>query len=164
MATTTTCKRHPSVETRLSCSNCGDPICARCAVPSAVGQKCPGCAKQPRGARALGKPRQYVKGAAAGLGAALVGGVLLYVVVGIGFLTLIASLAIGYGVGRAVQRGAEGNAAWPFAAIAVVLAVVLVEVVWLAYGYVFPPGLFGARLLGILYYAAAGYGAYLPFR
>lgn len=160
MPTTTTCKRHPSVETRLACSNCGDPVCGRCAVPSPVGQKCPNCAKQSRSARALGKPPQYAKAGAAGLGAAAVGAFLLYVVIEIGFLTLIASLGIGYGIGRAVRWGAEGNGATPFAATAVVLAVLAVEAAWLfGYGLVVPPGIFG--LLG---YPAAGYGAYLLFR
>lgn len=160
MATTATCKRHPSVETRLSCSNCGDPICPRCAVPSAVGQKCPRCAKQERSARALGKPRQYVKGVAAGLAAMLVGAVVLWIVIGIGFLTLIAAGFIGFGIGRAVRWGAEGNAAGPFTAIAIGLAVLMVEAAWLfGYGLLIPPGIFG--LLG---YLAAAYGAYLPFR
>lgn len=160
MPTTTTCKRHPSVETRLACSNCGDPICGRCAVPSPVGQKCPSCAKQSRAARALGKPRQYAKAAAAGLAAAAVGAFLLAIVIGIGFLTLIASLGIGYGIGRAVQWGAEGNAARPFAVVAVVLAVLAVESAWLfGYGLLIPPGIFG-----ILGYPAAAYGAYLTFR
>lgn len=108
----------------------------------------------------MGKPRQYVKGVAAGLGAAVLGAFVLYLVIGIGFLTLIASLGIGYGVGRAVQWGAERNAATPFTVIAVVLAVLVVEAAWLlGYGYIAPPGIFG--LLG---YAAAAYGAYLPFR
>ena len=41
-----TCVNHPKVETRLTCSNCGDPICTRCMVTTAVGQKCPNCARQ----------------------------------------------------------------------------------------------------------------------
>lgn len=164
MPTTTTCKRHPSVETRLACSNCGDAICPACAVSSAVGQKCPTCAKQARSARARGKPRQYAKAVAAGTGAALLAALVLFGVIQVGFLTLIATFGLAYGVGRAVRWGAEGNAATPFAVIAIALAVVAVESVWLAYGYVFPPGVFGARVFGLLYYAAAAYGAYLPFR
>jgi membrane associated rhomboid family serine protease len=41
-----TCYRHPSVETGLSCSSCGKPICTDCMHPSHVGQRCPDCAKQ----------------------------------------------------------------------------------------------------------------------
>src|SRR5918994_1749276 len=49
-----TCVNHPKVETRLTCSSCGDPICTRCMVTTAVGQKCPRCAKQ--SGRAKGNP------------------------------------------------------------------------------------------------------------
>jgi hypothetical protein len=41
-----TCPRHPDVETRLSCSACGDTICPNCAREAAVGYKCPDCAQQ----------------------------------------------------------------------------------------------------------------------
>lgn len=42
------CYRHPDRATRLSCSECGRPICADCSMDAAVGQKCPDCAT-PRG-------------------------------------------------------------------------------------------------------------------
>jgi membrane associated rhomboid family serine protease len=45
---TPVCYRHPNRLTRLSCANCGKPICVECSVDSAVGQKCPECA-QPEG-------------------------------------------------------------------------------------------------------------------
>ena len=44
-ATVTTCYRHPDRATGLSCSTCGRPICVECSQDSAVGQKCPECAK-----------------------------------------------------------------------------------------------------------------------
>ncbi len=40
----TVCYRHPDRPTRLSCSECGKPICAECSHDAAVGQKCPECA------------------------------------------------------------------------------------------------------------------------
>ncbi|MFP3913344.1 MAG: rhomboid family intramembrane serine protease [Actinomycetota bacterium] len=42
-STTRVCYRHPDRETRLSCSDCGRPICASCSIDAAVGQKCPQC-------------------------------------------------------------------------------------------------------------------------
>ncbi len=39
-----TCYRHPSLETRVSCSRCGKPICPDCMTPSPVGMRCPDCA------------------------------------------------------------------------------------------------------------------------
>jgi membrane associated rhomboid family serine protease len=43
--TTPVCYRHPDRATRLSCSECGRPICVDCSYDAAVGQKCPECAK-----------------------------------------------------------------------------------------------------------------------
>lgn len=41
-----TCYRHPSVETGVSCSSCGRPICVDCMTPTNVGMRCPECSKQ----------------------------------------------------------------------------------------------------------------------
>jgi membrane associated rhomboid family serine protease len=38
------CYRHPDRVTGLSCSRCGNPICAECSRDNAVGQLCPSCA------------------------------------------------------------------------------------------------------------------------
>ena len=43
-ATTPVCYRHTDRATRLSCSECGRPICVECSHDAAVGQKCPECA------------------------------------------------------------------------------------------------------------------------
>lgn len=157
---TTTCTRHPGAETRLSCSSCGDPICPRCAIPSAVGQKCPACGRQVRSARARGKPRQYAKATAFGVATAVALAVPLWFVLQFGFVSWLASGFAGYAVGRAVRVGAEGNGAPPFVTIAVVVAVLAVEgVLWVGYGLLIPPG-----LLGFGTYLAAGYGAWLVYR
>lgn len=154
------CPRHPDTETRLRCSACGTPICPRDAVQTPVGQKCPDCAKQPRSARAAGKPRQYVRGGLYGLGASAVLGFAfrLYLGSGLGFLTLIISFFLGMGIGHAVRTGAEGNAQPPFRNIAVGLAVVTMLAVWGSFGVLFPGG------LRILTYPAIAYGAYTRFQ
>jgi membrane associated rhomboid family serine protease len=43
--TTPTCYRHSDRATRLSCSECGRPICPECSRDAAVGQKCPECSR-----------------------------------------------------------------------------------------------------------------------
>src|SRR5690606_7402995 len=43
---TRVCYRHPERETRLSCSQCGRPICGSCSIDAAVGQRCPQCVGQ----------------------------------------------------------------------------------------------------------------------
>ena len=40
------CYQHPSVETGLRCNQCGQPICAKCAVRTPVGYRCPACIRQ----------------------------------------------------------------------------------------------------------------------
>jgi membrane associated rhomboid family serine protease len=44
--TKTTCYRHSSRETGVSCSNCGRPICPDCMTSTSVGMRCPECSKQ----------------------------------------------------------------------------------------------------------------------
>lgn len=53
---TTTCYRHPSRETRVSCSSCGRPICPDCMTPSPVGMRCPECARQTTKVKRLATP------------------------------------------------------------------------------------------------------------
>jgi hypothetical protein len=95
-----TCVNHPKVETRLTCSNCGDPICPRCMVTTAVGQKCPRCAKQSGRAKGNPEPQLLARAFGAGLAVAAAGGVLLLAVPFAGLL-----LAAGHGflVGAAVR-------------------------------------------------------------
>lgn len=157
---TTTCTRHPSVETRLSCSSCGTPICPRCAVPTSVGQKCPGCARQPRSARRQGKPDQYAKAIVFGLvGAGMGAFVLTLVLTSIGLFTWIAAGLVGFGVAGAVRRGAEGNGSDPFRYLAYGAAVLAVLVTFLYLARTPLPGLRNA-----ITYLAAVYGAHLRFR
>ncbi len=166
----TVCARHPGVETRLTCASCATPICPGCLVDTPVGQKCPSCARLPRAARAQGKPDQYVRAVAFGVGAALAVGVLLALFFTVsGFLTWIASGFGGYGVGRAVRAGARGNAADNFKVIAGVLAVAAVGLAWALWvrfsiGFFVLSGevfLSGTRIVS---YAAAVYGSVVAWR
>lgn len=52
--TEATCYRHPSRETRVSCSSCGRPICPDCMNQSPVGMRCPECSSQTTEVRTLG--------------------------------------------------------------------------------------------------------------
>src|SRR5918999_1550657 len=40
------CYRHPDRQTGVSCSSCGRPICPDCMTATAVGMRCPECARQ----------------------------------------------------------------------------------------------------------------------
>lgn len=150
-STVKTCVNHPDTETRISCSSCGDPICPRCMRTAAVGQKCPSCARTPRSARALGKPRHYVRAIGAGLAAAVVGGIAYALIIGtIRFGMLIFAGVLGYAVGRVVRWGTRGQTQQPFVGIAVGLAVVAVAVAFVtSSGTLVPGGVFPLLAYGI---------------
>src|SRR5215211_1874605 len=108
-----TCVNHPKVETRLTCSSCGDPICPRCMVTTAVGQKCPRCARQ--SGRAKGNPDAALlaKAFGAGLAVAAAAGV-----VGLGGVVLVlggnpfaARLLLAYAISGAVAF-VRASGAW----------------------------------------------------
>ncbi len=98
------CKNHPSVETRVTCSNCGEPICPDCMVFTPVGAKCPGCGHMPKSARVRVKPGRQLMTVAAGLAAAVAGGYLFGIFVSIiSFFAFLVAFALGMGIGEAVS-------------------------------------------------------------
>ncbi len=110
MAEVEHCYRHPGRETRVSCATCGRPICTECMIPTAVGIKCPDDARLPRGARVgVMKPDQILKSILAGLGVALVGIPVVYVIFEISFLQWLLSAAAGYGAGTLINRAGGRN-------------------------------------------------------
>src|ERR687892_654339 len=94
-----TCVNHPKVETRLTCSSCGDPICPRCMVATAVGQKCPRCARQTGRAKGNPDPQLLARAFGAGVAAAAAGAV---VFVFLPFAGILLALAHGFVVAAAV--------------------------------------------------------------
>jgi hypothetical protein len=101
---TPTCVNHPGVETRLTCSNCGDPICPRCMVTTAVGQKCRDCARQPRSAKGAPPPVLVARAFGASFVVAALGGAVLLFVP---FLALIVAAVLGYAVAGAARWAAR---------------------------------------------------------
>ena len=125
------CYRHPKRETRVSCATCGRPICTECMVATDVGIKCPEDAKLPRGARAgVMKTNQLVRSILAGLGVAVAGIPVAYVLFLLP-LTLLLSAAAGYGAGILINR-AGGRNGGPIAIAISVLATAIPFLVVLA--------------------------------
>jgi hypothetical protein len=114
------CVNHPEVETRLTCSSCGDPICPRCMVSTVVGQKCPLCARQSAKAKGLPDPLVLLRGLGAGFAVAALGALL---VLKLGLFALL--LAIGYGflVAEAVRWGARRRVHTRLGVVAVVAVI-----------------------------------------
>jgi hypothetical protein len=99
-----TCVNHPKIETRLTCSSCGDPICPRCMVTTAVGQKCPGCARQ--SGRAKGNPDSMLLARAFGAGVAVAAAAGLLMLL-VSFASLLLAAAHGFLVGATVRWAAR---------------------------------------------------------
>jgi hypothetical protein len=117
------CRRH-GVETRVSCSNCGEPICPRCMVDTPVGMKCPSCAAPPPGVRRA-RRRGSIRATAAGAGAGALLGVLF------AFLPIpfFRGFLMGLGVAEAVLRAGKRQTGGPFLAAGLV-GVVAGQLVW----------------------------------
>lgn len=150
------CVNHPGTPTRLSCTTCGDPICTRCMRQGAVGQKCPSCARQPRSARAKGKPRDYVRLSLAAPIAVIAGGLFYsFVIATVSFGSLILAGLLGFGIGRVVRWAVRGQTQQPFMGIAAVAGVITVGTgLFFAGAGVIPAGVFS-----VLAYVVSGWFA-----
>lgn len=109
------CSYHPDVETELTCTECGKPICPKEMVLTPVGYKCPEHARARKGQYAFVKPRQLMR--AAGVGALVgVGGGLLLAFIGFGFW--LVGLLWGSLVAEAVRRASGGHRGGEVGAVA----------------------------------------------
>jgi hypothetical protein len=152
-----TCVNHPGVETRLTCSSCDDPICPRCMVATAVGQKCPRCARQSGRAKGTPGPPLLARALGAGVAVAAAGAYLMLRIFPIA--GLLVSAIYGYVVGSAVRWAARRRTHPTLAAAAVASVVVGVLGVALALGMpLFHPQVIVIVLLGsvVAYGRAAG--------
>ncbi len=113
------CSFHKGVQTSVTCIECGRYICPKDMIDTPVGYKCHECGRTRRPTLGGVKPRQLALGAAAGLGAAAVGGLVLAFVPWFGLFTAI---IYGAAVGEATRRGSSGHRTWEFAAIAALAA------------------------------------------
>ena len=131
MAETMRCYRHPKRETRVSCATCGRPICTECMRPTDVGIKCPDDARLPRSAQTgVMKPSQILKSFLAGIGVALIGLPIVYVLLDLPFQWLL-SAAAGFGAGTFINR-AGGRNGGPLAIAISVVSTAIPFLVWLA--------------------------------
>lgn len=140
----TYCHFHPDIETNVRCSNCGKPICTEDMVFSSVGIKCKECAR-PIGRMVSGpRPIYYVRGALAGLGTAIVGGIMLAIFSTIiRFGGFIFAMALGYAIGEAVSWAVRRNTGIGMQIIAGISAFFAFTIG----GYLFGPVLLGKFFL-----------------
>ncbi len=107
------CKRHPRVETALTCGKCGDPICPRCMVQTPVGIRCPTCARMSRVPTYNVSWGYYIRAIGAGLGASIVAGIawgFLQSIIPFIYLSFLIGAAVGYGIGEAISLAVNRKA------------------------------------------------------
>ncbi len=103
------CANHPGVETHLRCSRCGKPICVQCVIQTPVGGRCAECAQVRKAPMFVVSPRLYARASVYGLVVALVAGLVWAHTGSLFGLSSLLLLLVGYAVGEAVSRGANGR-------------------------------------------------------
>lgn len=142
----TYCHYHPDIETNVKCNNCGKPICPDDMIFSSVGIKCKECAR-PVGRMVAGpKPIYYLRGALAGLGTAIAGGIALMILRAIiPFGGFIFAMILGYALGESISWAARRNTGLGLQIIAGISAVLAFTIG----GYLFGPVLLGRFFLSL---------------
>ncbi len=100
------CHWHPTVQTRLSCSQCQRPICTDCLVQVPVGIRCRECGRaQPLPTFDV-RPASYARATITAAIIAIAGVVLTILVAQLigGLAFVVMPLAIGYATGEIVSR------------------------------------------------------------
>ena len=98
------CARHPTAETYLRCGRCDTPICPRCLVQTPVGTRCRDCARLRPSPPYDVTPAVALRGGAAALVTALVGGAAVQLLVGRPSFGLLGGLLGGFLLGVAAAR------------------------------------------------------------
>jgi hypothetical protein len=113
------CAFHPAVETSVRCVECDRYICSKDMVSTPVGYKCRECGA-PAAVRLGGvKPQQYALALVYGLGAGIVGGLVVgQLLAMVHFGLLLFDIIFGAAIAEATRRGAGGHRTPPIAAIA----------------------------------------------
>ncbi len=117
------CDIHPQVDTVLTCSKCGRPICPRCLVQTPVGARCPQCAALKRLPIFQVKPKHYLVASAIGLGVAVAFAMVWWAIWqvasgNLGYLALLIFVLMGYAIGELISLGVNRKRSPWLAAIA----------------------------------------------
>lgn len=103
----TVCYRHKDIETAVSCSDCGKPICPDCMVFGPVGIRCPDCSGQREARAQRNRPRPSVRSMASSASSDLVTRVMVGIIVLI-YVAQVAESGSINGVGS-IGADAAGN-------------------------------------------------------
>ena len=85
-STSTYCANHPNVETMLRCNRCDKPICAKCAIKSPIGYRCPECVKTQQKVFDTATWSDYLLGAGMAFILSAIAAILISLIGSIGFI------------------------------------------------------------------------------
>jgi hypothetical protein len=103
------CEFHPTVDTEVTCTECGRYICPKDMVPTPVGYKCRICARPAKSQYTYVKPRQLIVGGALAAVAGIGGAFLLSFAPGGGYFGLLIGYFWGVLTAEAARRGSGGH-------------------------------------------------------
>lgn len=102
------CANHPGVETSLRCNKCGKPICAKCAIQTPTGYRCPECVRGQQKIFNTAQVLDYFTGFFTALILGLIASILANLVSTIGFigwfLIVIGAPSAGVLIAEAVRQ------------------------------------------------------------
>jgi hypothetical protein len=155
------CATHPDVETGLTCSKCGKPICPRCMVQTPVGARCAQCAKMSKLPTFQLSRSDYIKSILVGIAAAIVGGILWYLIRWFTpfmvFFNILIAAGIGYGIGQAMSLSVNrkrGIVLKTIAGICVLLAFIIANQIALPWSFILNFNLFNILAIAVGVYLA----------
>ena len=99
------CATHPNVDTSLTCSKCGKPICPKCLMETAVGFRCRDCARLQRLPTYRISIRHYLIATGTGFGVGVGAGILwglIGVILPFFYLNLLLAAGVGYGISQVI--------------------------------------------------------------
>lgn len=156
---TTFCYRHPDTETSLRCNRCGKPICAKCAVRTPVGFRCPDCVREQQDKFYTGGDLDYVIAVAVALPLSLIAAAIFtFIIARIGFfswiISFIAAPAAGGVIAEAVRKAVSRRRSRHLSTV--VAACLVLGVAPFLLLMLFGGNLFGLIVPGILLFFGVG--------
>ncbi len=128
------CSYHPDVETELSCTECGKPICPKEMILTPVGYKCPEHARPKRSQYTFVKPKQLALAIVAGLAAGVGGAFLLSGIAWGGFFMGIIWGSLTSELVRRASGGHRGGTVGAVAALSIAFGTLVAGVSWITAG------------------------------
>jgi hypothetical protein len=151
------CTYHPNVETSLSCSKCGKPICPKCMIQTPVGARCPDCARLYKLPTYQISTQYYLRAIGVGLGLAIGFGLLWGVIANLVYLLYLGFLlaaGFGYAIGELISLSVNRKRGVKLAIIAGISVGVSYIISLLPYPLLFFLNPFGLLALALGIYIA----------